>query len=97
MNISTLGAPTATPATIPPSTVDLRRGFTWASELETLPSPQWRVRGLIPEHGLVLLYGESSSGKSTLAVDIGMRVAAGRDLNGRKSHRAWLCISPGKA
>jgi hypothetical protein len=31
----------------------------------------------------MLLYGESSSGKSTLAVDFGMHIATGRDLLGR--------------
>lgn len=73
-----------TPPTTPAPAVDTRRGFYWASELDNLPPPRWLVHEVIPEHGLVLLYGESSSGKSTLAVDIGMRVAAGGDLNGRK-------------
>jgi hypothetical protein len=39
---------------------------------------------VIPQSGLVLLYGESSSGKTTLAVDVGMHIATGRDFLGRR-------------
>lgn len=43
----------------------------------------WLVRNLIPQAGLVLFYGSPGSGKSFLAADICVRIAAGMDVDGR--------------
>jgi hypothetical protein len=51
------------------------RRFYWAKEARSFAPPQWLIRGLLPQNTLVLLYGESSSGKTTLAVDLGLRIA----------------------
>jgi len=45
-------------------------------ELEKLPDPAWLIDGLIPEGGLVELYGAPGAGKSFLALDWALSVAA---------------------
>jgi hypothetical protein len=42
------------------------------------------VDGFIPKGGVVLLYGESGAGKSFLAIDLAMRIAAGLAVDGRE-------------
>ncbi|WP_221793474.1 AAA family ATPase [Aquisediminimonas sediminicola] len=43
----------------------------------------WLVRDFIPQHSLALFYGNPGSGKSFLALDIALRVAAGMEVDGR--------------
>ena len=43
----------------------------------------WLVRGLIPQSSLAMVYGHPGSGKSFLAGDIGLRLAAGMEVNGK--------------
>ncbi len=50
----------------------------WLRDALAIAPPPQLVSGLIPAGGLVLLYGESGTGKSTLAADIGLHVAAGK-------------------
>src|SRR5688572_28145706 len=57
------------------------RRFYWAKEARSFAPPQWLIPGLLQQNGLGLLYGESSSGKTTLAVDLGMRIAAGMKVH----------------
>lgn len=52
-------------------------------ELVNMPAPRWRIDGLIPEHGLVLLYGRPGEHKTFIAVDGSLRVAYGLDWHGR--------------
>ena len=73
----------------PAANVPLRR-FYWANEARHIPPPRWLVSDLIPERGLVLLFGESSSGKSTIAVDLGMRIATGTKLMNRCCQRGMV-------
>src|SRR5262249_24287435 len=46
-------------------------------EMAELPPPEWLIAGLVPEDGLVVLYGEPAAGKSFLALDWGLSVAIG--------------------
>lgn len=46
-------------------------------KLMQLPPPQWLMRPLIPENGLVGLYGQPSSGKSFIALDWAMCISEG--------------------
>ena len=46
-------------------------------EIAELPPPEWLIAGLVPEDGLVVLYGEPSVGKSFVALDWGLSVAEG--------------------
>lgn len=44
----------------------------------------WLVKGIIPENGSVVVYGPPGVGKSLVALDMAMHVAAGMDWHGRK-------------
>jgi hypothetical protein len=54
------------------------------TEIGELPPPEWLVDGLVPEDGLVVLYGEPTAGKSFLALDWGLSVATGVAWLGHK-------------
>ena len=65
-------------------TVDTSKGdrserfrFFTADELKELPPPRWLIEGAITEQSLVLLYGDSNDGKSFIAIDMALSVAAG--------------------
>ena len=48
-----------------------------AADLRALPPLAWRVRGVMPAHGLASVYGPSASGKSFLALDMAGAIASG--------------------
>ena len=48
-----------------------------SADLHALPPLSWRVRGVLPAHGLAALYGPSASGKSFLALDMAAAIAEG--------------------
>lgn len=52
-------------------------------ELVNMPAPTWLIDGLIPQHGLVLLYGRPGEHKTFIAIDGALRVAYGLDWHGR--------------
>jgi AAA domain/CHC2 zinc finger/Toprim-like len=51
---------------------------------------EWLIRGLVPFGKSLLIYGESQSGKSFLALCMAMAVALGITFNGRKSKQAGV-------
>ena len=53
-----------------------------SADLRALPPLVWRVRGVLPAHGLASVYGPSASGKSFLVLDMAAAVASGRDWFG---------------
>lgn len=53
-------------------------------DLAALPPMQWRIKGVLPECGLGVLFGPSGSGKSFIALDIAQSVAVGGDWFGHK-------------
>lgn len=55
-----------------------------ASEYVRRPPPGWVVRDVLPKAELVMLYGESTAGKSFIATDLGMAIARGIDWRGHK-------------
>lgn len=48
------------------------------------PAPAWMVKGVIPRAELVVLFGESGSGKSFVALDLASCVARGVPWRGRR-------------
>jgi RecA-family ATPase len=52
-------------------------------EIERLPPLEWLIEGLMPAGGLAVLYGAPKLGKSFLALDWALSVAAGRRWLGR--------------
>ncbi len=57
-------------------------------DLEELPDPAWLLEGVLPEGGLVELYGPPGAGKSFLSLDWGLSVAAGVPWLGRSLSQA---------
>lgn len=49
-----------------------------ASQLNALPTQSWKIRGLLPSHGLASVYGPSGSGKTFLALDMACAIASGQ-------------------
>jgi hypothetical protein len=49
---------------------------------------EWRIKGLLPSHGLAALYGPPGCGKSFVALDACLHVAAGLSWSGRKVKQA---------
>jgi hypothetical protein len=60
-----------------------RRGFRLFHELETESRKQWLVHNLLGCGEASVMYGKPGDGKSVLAQDLGMHVAAGREWLGR--------------
>lgn len=48
------------------------------------PAPTWIVKGVIPRAELVVLFGESGSGKSFMALDLAACIARGLSWRGRR-------------
>lgn len=59
-------------------------------EMEALPPPTWLVHEAIAEEGLTVIYGEPGAGKSFIALDMALRVAAGAEWFGRKTKRTGV-------
>lgn len=53
------------------------------SDLASLAPPDWLISEYIPEGGLATLYGAPNSGKSFVALDMGLCIAKGLDWKGR--------------
>ena len=59
-------------------------------EIMKMPDPEWLVREVLPEGGLVTLYGQSGGGKTFVALDLALRIATGLDWWGKRSVRKGL-------
>jgi hypothetical protein len=55
------------------------------------PDPQWRVEGLLPQQGLVMIFGASGAGKSFFALDLVMAIERG-GLYGNNNRK----VTPGR-
>lgn len=58
------------------------------SEVLERPRPRWLVKGIVPEAELVVLYGQSTAGKSFIALDLFACVARGVPWRGLKTKQA---------
>jgi len=54
-------------------------------DILNLPRAQWRVKGILPEAGLVVIYGPSKAGKSFLTLELATAIAQGREWFGYKT------------
>lgn len=55
-----------------------------ALEFAQRPSPDWIVKGVLPRAELVVLFGESGSGKSFIALDLAGAVCRGQEWRGKR-------------
>ncbi len=58
-------------------------------ELITLPPPVWLIEDIMPLGGVVGLYGEPGAGKSFVAIDMALSVAAGLDWQGHPTRTGY--------
>lgn len=58
-----------------------------AGEMKRRPLPRWLIKHVLPESGVCMVYGPSTSGKSFLALDLCMAIARGVDWFGHKTQR----------
>lgn len=63
-----------------------------AEELCLLPPPDWLIHGWIPKGGFIGLYGPSGGGKSFIALDMALSVAAHQPWQGHETHWAGLVV-----
>jgi hypothetical protein len=66
----------------------LRFRLLGSEDLGALPPLAWRVRGVLPAHGIASFYGASASGKSFLAFDMAAAVAEGAPWFGHRTKAA---------
>jgi hypothetical protein len=59
-----------------------------AIDLSQLPPLRWRIRDVLPETGLSMLLGESTAGKTFVALDIAAHVSLGLPWHGIKTYKA---------
>lgn len=64
-----------------------KRSFILFSELEARSSKEWLVHNLLGHGEVSTLYGKPGDGKSVLAEDLGLHVAAGWTWHGRPVRR----------
>jgi len=58
-----------------------------AGEFSRGRHPGWLVKGLLPRAALAVIFGESGSGKSFVALDIGMAIARGIPWRGHRTRQ----------
>jgi hypothetical protein len=71
------------PAMSDPPSIPLGRFCPRLPDLDA-PAPKWLVKGVLPEKSLAVLYGRWGTGKSTIAVELGVAVARGVEWHGKK-------------
>lgn len=62
---------------------ELRFRLVTLEEMLALPLPTWQIDGLWEQGGVVMVYGEGSSGKTFLVVDLSMHLVRHMDWHGR--------------
>lgn len=59
-------------------------------ELLQMPAPEWLVDGIVPQGGLVGIYGQPGGGKSFVAIDLALCVATGRPWQGHAVQQGFV-------
>lgn len=65
-------------------------------ELEALPPPTYLIDGLLPEHGLSIVYGDPGAGKSFVVLDAALRIAHGMDWHGSTAKQTGVLYIAGE-
>lgn len=64
--------------------------FVTVAELLRAPAATWRVLRVIPERGLIVIWGASGSGKTFAALDMAGAIARGLPWSGRRTKRGTV-------
>lgn len=64
--------------------------FLTVDELLSEPRPQWLIRRVLPRAAMAVLYGESGSGKTFLALHIAAQQADGGEIFGQRTTRSGV-------
>lgn len=75
---------------------ELRYRFLTDEEQDHLPKPQYLIAGLLLEQGINMLFGESQSGKTFLAIDLALCVATDRQWNGHHTEHGAIAYIAGE-
>ncbi len=59
-------------------------------ELLALKPPSWLVDGVLPEQGLIALYGPPANGKSFIALDMALSIASGMPWQGHSVQKGYV-------
>jgi hypothetical protein len=68
----------------------------WSRMNEPGREYEHRVKGLLAKYGVAIIGGESGSGKSFLATDLGFAIARGADYEGRKVEKGLAIYQAGE-
>lgn len=60
------------------------------SKVSQMLNAAWSIKGLVPAKGLMVIYGEPGSGKSFVALDMSLHIAAGLEYAGKKVFQAGV-------
>lgn len=66
----------------------LRFQFLQAAAFSATQSPGWIIKGVLPFSDLIVIYGESGSGKSFFVLDVSGAIARGVDWRGKRTTQA---------
>ena len=69
---------------------DVKFRFVMAGDIQINALEEWAIDGILPKQGTAILYGEPGTGKSFLALDAAMHVAAGRDWFGLETQQGGV-------
>ena len=76
----------------------LRFKLQQAAEFSSGKSPGWIIKGVIPRAELVVVFGESGTGKSFCVLDMCMHIARGESWRGRRTRQGrvvYVCAEGG--
>ena len=59
-------------------------------QMMQMPAPAWLIEGILPERALTLMFGDSNSFKSFLAVDMACHIATGLDWHGQTAKQGLV-------
>lgn len=74
----------------PPAAKKSRFAVTQAADFASGASPTWLIKHVVPQAELVVMFGESGSGKSFMALDMGFHIAQGIAWREKKVRRGKI-------
>jgi hypothetical protein len=65
-------------------------GYISLGEIELQPEARYLIKGLLPDRGLACIYGPPGGGKTFVALDLALNIAAGLKFCGRRVRQAGV-------